>query len=64
VLHEKYRGEREIFVAKYLQFLEAGNTLPPEQLLARLGVDINDPFVWQRGFDAISEMIDELESLA
>jgi oligoendopeptidase F len=37
---------------------------PPEQLVARLGLDLADPALWESGLDAIEALIAEAESLA
>jgi oligoendopeptidase F len=37
---------------------------PPEQLAARLGLDLADPALWETGLSAIEALVAEAESLA
>lgn len=46
------------------QCMAAGGSARPETILREAGIDIHNPDFWQGGFDVISEMIDELESLS
>ena len=60
-LYGMYREEGASFVPKYEALLSAGGSDAPERLLAKLGVDIRDRAFWQKGFDIVKEMMDELE---
>ncbi|MFA5860823.1 MAG: M3 family oligoendopeptidase [Candidatus Thermoplasmatota archaeon] len=63
-LYGKYREEGKPFVPKYEALLAAGGSDAPEKLLAKLDVDIRDRKFWQKGFDIVKEMMDELEKSA
>ena len=52
------------FVTKYKALLSAGGTERYDVALAKFGLDAGDPAFWSTGLDMISDMIDELESLA
>ena len=45
--HERGFGER------YERFLAAGNSGPPEKLLAMVGVDLRDSDIWEDGFSVL-----------
>ena len=63
-LYKIYQEEGDAFVPKYIDLLAAGDSDYPDRLLARVGVDINDPGFWQKGIDVIAEWIGQAESLA
>jgi len=63
-LYQKYLEEGDSFVLKYLQLLAAGGSRPPGELLAPLGIDLNDPDFWQKGYDFVRGLLDELKELA
>lgn len=63
-LYKMYQEEGADFVPRYLDLLAAGDSDYPDRLLAKLGVDINDPRFWQKGIDVIAEWIDQSQSLA
>ena len=58
------RKRCEAFVPKYLDLLAAGDSDYPDRLLAKVGVDINDPGFWQKGIDVIDAWVSQAESLA
>jgi len=62
-LYKLYEAQGESFVPQYLDLLAAGDSDYPDQLLAKVGVDLNDPGFWQLGIDVIREMVDEEEAL-
>jgi oligoendopeptidase F len=41
-------------------FLAAGGSAPPHELMATLGVDLNDAAIWEDGFAVIEGWIDRL----
>ena len=51
-------------VPRYLDLLTAGGSDAPHVLLARLGVDVNDPGFWELGLRLLGDMVDEAEELA
>ncbi|RMD67076.1 oligoendopeptidase F, partial [Candidatus Parcubacteria bacterium] len=61
VLYERFRQEGRSFVPQYLDFLAAGGSQSPEELLRPLGVDITSPKCWEQGFAQIHDTIAELE---
>ena len=63
-LYRIYQEEGAPFVPKYLDLLAAGDSDYPDRLLAKVGVDINDPGFWQKGIDVIEAWIDQAEALA
>jgi oligoendopeptidase F len=63
-LVQKYKEEGPSFVPKYLELLSAGGSDAPDRLLARLGVDVNDPGFWQLGLRLLDGMVSEAETLA
>ncbi|MDL1911168.1 M3 family oligoendopeptidase [Chloroflexi bacterium CFX6] len=62
-LYQQFKAEGDAFKPKYLKILSAGGSESPAQILAEAGVDINSAQFWQGGFDVLSRMVDELESL-
>jgi oligoendopeptidase F len=63
-LVQKYNEEGPDFVPRYLDLLAAGASEAPHVLLARLGVDVNDPSFWELGLRLLGSMVDEAEQLA
>ena len=62
-LYQQYKEEGEAFKPRYLRILSAGGSESPEKVLTDAGLDISRPEFWQGGFDVISQLIDQLESL-
>lgn len=63
-LVKKYEQEGSAFVPKYLDMLAAGGSEAPHLLVARLGVDVNDPSFWELGLQLLGEMVQQAELLA
>ncbi len=63
-LVQKYKQEGAGFVPKYLEMLASGGSLAPPELLARLGIQINDPKFWGLGLRLLDDMVSEAEKLA
>ncbi len=63
-LYRLYQEEGDSFVPKYVDLLAAGDSDYPDRLLAKMGVDINDPGFWQKGIDVIEGWVTQAESLA
>ncbi len=63
-LYNLYREQGADFVPKYIDLLAAGDSDWPDKLLARVGVDLNDPNFWQGGVKAIEELVEQEEALA
>ena len=50
------------FVDDYLGFLAAGGSMAPAELLGSLGVDLDDPAVWEPGFAEMERMVEVAEA--
>jgi len=63
-LYQEYQREGEAFVPRYVRLLARGGSMPPLAILEEAGFDVRTKAFWQGGFDVISGMIDELETLS
>jgi oligoendopeptidase F len=63
-LVRRYDAEGDAFVPRYLELLAAGGSAPPPELLARVGLDIQDPGFWDSGLALLEGMVEEAERLA
>lgn len=63
-LYGLYQERGAAFVPEYEAVLAAGGSDYPDRILAKVGVNLNDPKFWQRGLNAIRAMVDEEEKLA
>lgn len=63
-LFNQYKREGASFAPRYLDVLSAGGSDKPENILAKVGVDLTDPNFWQEGLLAIDAMVSQLEALA
>lgn len=61
-LYARYREEGAPFGDRYVAFLAAGGSAPPAELLAGLGVDLDDPDVWEPGFREMERMVEVAEA--
>jgi len=61
-LFQRYLDEGEAFVPGYMRLLESGGSQRPERALAQLGIDINQPEFWSRGFRVIEGFLDDLRA--
>ena len=52
------------FVEEYLDFLAAGGSTRPDELVRRIGMDITDPGFWDAGLKILDGMVTEVERLA
>ncbi len=62
-LFQQFKKEGAAFAERYLAMLSAGGSLTPQELMSKVGVDLNDPAFWQGGFDVLAGMVDEFEAL-
>ena len=62
-LYRKYKEEGAAFVPRYLDLLRGGGSRPPQELLDHLGIDLTDPEFWQKGYDFVAELLEELHIL-
>ncbi len=63
-LYKLYRERGQAFVPGYVELLSRGGSVSPAELLAPLGVDINQPDFWQNGLDQVGEYVAQAEHLA
>ena len=63
-LYELYRERGAAFVPQYLDLLAAGGSDTPAGLLARLGIDIQQPSFWQRGLGVLRRLVEEARELS
>ncbi len=61
-LFQKYCEEGEAFVPRYFDLLSSGGSESPPTLLSTMGIDVNDPSFWQKGYDLTKELIGELKN--
>jgi oligoendopeptidase F len=62
-LYARYRDEGEDFVPRYLDFLAAGGSAAPTDLLRPLGVDLTNPECWNPGFREMERMVERAEEM-
>lgn len=58
-----YREHGKGFCSRYLNFLSAGGSASPEDLLSEFDIDLHDAKVWERGIATIETMITQVENL-
>jgi oligoendopeptidase F len=63
-IYQRYVEEGDAFVEPILGLMRAGGSEPPAQLVQRVGFDLDDPGLWNRGLDALEALVAEAESLA
>lgn len=63
-LYRRYKEQGEAFKPAYLKILAYGGSAAPAAILAEAGIDIYSADFWRGGFKVLSEMIDELETIA
>ena len=61
-LYARYRAEGDTFGPRYLDFLGAGGSGAPADLLRPLGVDLDDPQVWEPGIAEMTRMVEQAEA--
>jgi oligoendopeptidase F len=62
-LYSMYRREGEAFVPKYINMLETGGSCSPQELLGKVGININDPEFWRGGMKVVEQLIGDFEKL-
>lgn len=60
-LYGVWREQGEAFVPRYLEFLAAGGSAAPAELLSALGVDLAGVEIWDIAFAELERMIDAAE---
>jgi oligoendopeptidase F len=63
-LYQRYKQQGPEFAPKYLEFLSSGESASPQELMLRLGVDLNDPNFWQAGFDYLRGVLEQFKAVA
>src|SRR6202158_1636780 len=63
-VYHRYLEQGPAFVEDYLEFLAAGGSTRPDELVRRLGMDITDPGFWDAGVKILDGMLTEVERLA
>lgn len=62
-LYRKYLEEGEAFIPTYIGILESGGSQSPADTVRPAGIDLADPHFWQKGYDFLAELIEELKGL-
>ena len=62
-LFQKYREEGESFKPGYLRLLESGGALSPADTAKLAGIDITESGFWQKGYDFLGGLIEELKGI-
>jgi oligoendopeptidase F len=63
-LFQKYREEGESFKPGYRCLLESGGALSPADTARLAGIDISTEDFWQKGYDFLKGLIEELREIA
>ncbi len=63
-VYHRYLEQGPGFVEQYLEFLAAGGSTRPDELVKRIGMDITDPGFWDAGLKILDGMVTEVEGLA
>ena len=59
-LYQQFKNEGKEFIPKFIRILSSGGSKKPEDLLLNEGIDISKEDFWQRGFNLVSDKINEL----
>jgi len=63
-LYQRYREVGPDFVETYLDFLGAGGSQAPDELVRSVGMDITDPGFWDAGLKILDGMVAQVEDLS
>lgn len=63
-LYKRYKEMDQDFMPIYKEILSAGGSRSPYDLLAPLGINLDQPDFWQGGLDYINDLVAKAESLA
>jgi oligoendopeptidase F len=61
-LYSRYRSDPIGFPDRYLEFLAAGGSESPADLVARFGLDLADGSMWEEGFRELERFLAEAET--
>ena len=62
-LYARYLESPDAFPGQYIELMRAGGSDWPHKLVARMGVDLQDPAFWQQGLNAIERLIERAEAI-
>ena len=62
-LYRRAQSEGDAFATKYLDMLRAGGSLTPQELVAKVDVDLDDAAFWQGGFDVLEDLVVRFENM-
>jgi oligoendopeptidase F len=63
-VYHRYLEVGPSFVDSYLDFLGAGGSTRPDELVRTIGMDITDPGFWVAGLEILDRMVTEVERLS
>jgi oligoendopeptidase F len=63
-VYHRYLEKGPSFVEDYLNFLSAGGSTRPDELVRSIGMDITDPGFWDAGLKILDGMVTQVEQLA
>ncbi|MFN3651812.1 MAG: M3 family oligoendopeptidase [Armatimonadota bacterium] len=63
-LYARYKQEGPAFVERYLDLLAAGGSLRPEEILAKVGIDVSRREFWEGGVELLRGMVEQAKELA
>src|SRR2546429_3260495 len=63
-VYQRFLERGPAFVDDYLDFLAAGGSTRPDELVKRIGMDITDPAFWDAGLKLLDGMVTEVERLS
>ena len=63
-VYHRYLEVGPSFIDKYLDFLAAGGSTRPDELVRQIGMDITDPGFWDAGLKILDGMVSEVERLS
>jgi len=64
LLYRRYREDPEGFAPKYLDFLAAGGSASPADLLAPFDLDLRSTDTWREAFVELEQFCDEAVTLS
>ncbi len=62
-LYQKYLEEGKAFIPRYEAILASGGSQSPSDTVGPAGIDLHAPDFWQKGYDFLRDLIEELERL-
>ena len=62
-LYSRSRSEGPGFADRYIGMLQAGGSVTPQELIAKVGVDLNDPLFWRGGVAVLEGLVTRFEEL-